>query len=63
MIWLLVFYHKTSGKTAKEIWESDFLKTKAAIDLGFEVKIVWWSEYNEDPIKIIEETKQWLLSI
>jgi len=57
------FIHKPSGKTAKEIWEADFLKTKAAIERGFEVKVVWWSEYNEDPNKIIEETKQWLQSI
>jgi hypothetical protein len=56
------FIQKHSGNTAKEIWEHDFLKIKAATDRGFEVKIVWWSEYEENPDKIIEETKQWLQS-
>ena len=56
------FIHAHSQHTAKEIWQEDFLKTKVAIDRGFSVKIVWWSDYEESPEQTINEVKKWLNS-
>lgn len=55
------FIHSHSGLTAKQIWEKDYLKIKTALDRGFQVKIVWWSDYEQNREKIIQECKEWIL--
>lgn len=47
--------------TAQQIWDADAAKIKLAEDNGYQVKIVWESEYKKNPQKIIEECKQWLM--
>jgi hypothetical protein len=54
------FYHKHLKKTASEVWKQDYLKIKTAIDNGFEVKIVWWSDFEKDPEKVLKECKEWM---
>lgn len=41
-------------KTAYELWESDRAKNKILEDLGFDVIVIWESDYNENP-EYIEE--------
>ena len=45
---------------ACKIWEHDALKKKIAEDAGFQVKVVWESDYKKNPNKVIEECKIWL---
>lgn len=54
------FIHPHSGLSAKEIWKRDFYKIKCALDRGFSVKIVWWSDYENNKDEIIEECATWL---
>lgn len=49
-----------SGKTAQNVWDSDAAKIKLAEDAGYQVKVVWESEYKKNPKKIIEECVAWL---
>lgn len=53
------FVIKQTGKTAKEVWERDYHKINAAIKRGFEVKIVWESDFKKYPTKVIEECMVW----
>jgi len=53
------FLHPHTGFTAKEIWNRDYFKLQSAIDRGFEVRIVWWSEFENYPQKTIEECSKW----
>lgn len=41
--------------TAKEIWEFDNIKNNVLIKLGFDVLIIWESDYNENKNKIIND--------
>ena len=54
------FVIKQNNKMAREIWQEDYHKTKAALDRGFEVKIVWWSDFESNATQIIEESAKWL---
>ena len=54
------FFHRHAEMTAKEIWHLDYLKRKAALERGFEMKIVWWSDFDQDPKKVIKECVEWL---
>ena len=47
-------------QTAKDIWEKDKLKTKVAIDKGFQIMTVWESDYKKDPESVIEKCKTFL---
>lgn len=49
-----------SGLTVQQIWEADAKKIKLAEDSGYQVKVVWESEYKKDPQKIIKECAEWL---
>lgn len=46
--------------TAQQIWDADAVKIKLAEDAGYQVKVVWESEYKKNPKKIIEECVAWL---
>lgn len=50
------------GRTAKEIWEADAKKIALAESCGYQVKVVWESDYKRNPQKIIEECLEWLKS-
>lgn len=47
--------------TAEMIWEKDEMKKEAAMRAGFEYKVVWESEFNDDPEKTIEGCNEWIL--
>lgn len=54
------YYHTIIKKTAKEIWHNDFNKVQAAIDRGFAVKIVWWSDFIASSDQTIKEAAEWM---
>ena len=47
--------HKISKLTAKDIWEYDYYKTNIAIENGFDVLIIWESEYNKNKKEVINK--------
>lgn len=47
-------------KTAKEIWDKDAKKLKAAKDRGFDTLIIWESDFNKDKKKELEKCLNWL---
>jgi hypothetical protein len=53
------YYNKKLGKYAKDVWKRDQLKYQTALDNGFKIKIVYESEYINDP-SIIQELAKWL---
>lgn len=48
------------GKRASEIWNYDKVKQQAAIELGFNFKTVWESDYKQNKDKIIKEVCEWM---
>ena len=53
-------YYKEDGPTAKEIWERDNLKKNLAKNEGFDVLIIWDSEYRKDKNKTIKKCLNFL---
>lgn len=49
-----------NGRTAQEIWEADAKKIKLAEDAGYEVKVVWESDFKKNPKRVVEECLVWL---
>jgi len=41
--------------TAQEIWDYDQVKIELAEQKGYEVLIIWESEWNDDPSRTIEK--------
>lgn len=54
------YVHPHNGLTAKQIWERDQLKRQAALDRGFQVKVVWWSEFINNQQQTLEESVVWI---
>lgn len=48
-------------RSAQQIWEADAAKIKLAEEAGYQVKVVWESEYRKDPERVIEECAEWLI--
>ena len=48
-------YRSGIGNTAADIWKYDEMKLNGYKQLGYDVKVVWESEYHENPEKIIQE--------
>jgi hypothetical protein len=48
-----------TGATAKQIWERDYLKKKAALNKGFKIKIVWEGDFQNNHEKILKECVEW----
>ena len=46
-----------------EIWEKDKRKIDCITREGYNVKIVWEKDFNQNPNKIVEECYQWLLML
>jgi len=53
------FIIKQTGKSAKEIRERDLIKIKNAENRGFDVLVIWESEYIEDRDKTLTKIKEW----
>lgn len=53
-------YYKEDGPTAKEIWERDNLKINLAKNEGFDVLVIWDSEYRKDKNKTIKKCLNFL---
>ncbi len=51
---------KYSGDKASDIWEYDRKKKRALEKLGYQVKVVWESDYNSNPEKTIDECVEFL---
>lgn len=49
-------------KSASDIWKKDAIKSKIAQDKGFQILVIWESEFNANPIKTIEKCIEWLTS-
>lgn len=54
------YYHKVMKITAKEIWEKDEIKIQLAKDKGYDVLVVWESEYNLNKEYVIEKCLRFL---
>jgi hypothetical protein len=50
---------KKCNKSANEIQDRDALKKQSAVDRGFEVRVVWESEYLANPRKVLTELLEW----
>ena len=57
------YFHKHRKKYAYEIWNIDDIKTRKAIESGYEIKVVWENEYKQNPDKIIDECIKFLNKI
>lgn len=55
-------YYKKNGLKASDIWESDKIKTKEANNRGFEVLVIWDSEYKKNKEFIIQKCINFLKS-
>jgi hypothetical protein len=52
--------NKTSKKSAKDIWERDAQKITTATTAGYNILVVWESEYKSDPIATIQKCKDYI---
>ena len=50
-----------NGYTAKEIWKRDELKKAIAENNGYEVLIVWESEYEKNLAEVIKRCRDFIL--
>ncbi len=50
------------GRSAQQIWEADAKKIAIAEQHGYQVKIVWESEYKKNPEHVIKDCIEWLNS-
>jgi len=51
------FFHHKKKKTAKEIWEFDNLRKKQLEELGYNVFVVWASDYSKTQNKVLDDLK------
>lgn len=54
--------NQTTQKTAKEVWDFDTYKLNHVRNLGFDILIIWESEYNNNKNEIIEKCISFLNS-
>lgn len=55
-------YHSNNGLTAADIWNKDNIKLKEANIRGYEVLVIWDSEYKKDKEKVIQNCINFLLN-
>jgi hypothetical protein len=48
-----------SGKTAKDVWERDRIKLNEAKKRGFDVMVVWESDYQNNPTQVLDNVVKW----
>jgi hypothetical protein len=51
---------RTRKRKASEIWDTDARKIAFAEAKGYQVKVVWESDYKRNPEKVIKECLEWL---
>lgn len=54
------FYHSMKKKTAAEIWEDDLKKQNAASVQGYEIMIIWESDWNTKKEETLQNVVRWL---
>jgi len=54
------YFHKYLNMTADEVWKNNDIKIQSIKNLGFDVLIVWESDYNKNKEKIIDECIEFL---
>lgn len=54
------YYNISIQMTANEKWKFDDYKINTAIKNGFDVLVIWESDYKKDPISIISKCKEFL---
>ena len=55
-------YHKTKKYTAQEIWKKDKNKMNLAIKNGYQVLVIWDSEYRKNPQQTLEKCLDFLIN-
>lgn len=50
---------KQNGMSAQEIWDRDRAKHNTAKNRGFDVYVVWESEFMSDPTTVIDNIEEW----
>jgi hypothetical protein len=53
-------YHKSNKFTAEKIWEKDKRKMEVAKKLGFDIFVVWDSEFKKNPQQILDKCIEFL---
>lgn len=53
-------YHKTHNYCASKIWEKDEIKKQLAIENGFEILVIWDSDYRKTPELVLEKCIEFL---
>lgn len=54
--------HRGGGKLAKDIWEQDAKKLAAIKNRGFDVLIIWESDYMKKPELVTGEVAKWIMN-
>lgn len=53
-------FNEKVGKVASEIWEKDKIKKDVAIENGYEILIIWETDYIKDKAKTIQKCRDFL---
>jgi len=54
------YFNKSKKKTAQEIWDHDQVKIELAERKGYQVLIIWESDWNDDPNRTVERCLDFL---
>lgn len=54
------YFHKVKKMTAQEIWEYDRIKKEKAEQHGYQVMVVWESEWTKDPESALNKCREFL---
>jgi len=54
------YYNERLGVTAEVIWRKDFYKIQRAKELGYEVLVIWESDYKKDKELVIRKCEEFL---
>ena len=49
------YINRTTKRLARDVWKSDEAKANTAIQKGYQVLVIWESEYKQDPINTINK--------
>ena len=53
-------YYRNSHMTVEDKWESDFIRTNSLIEKGYQVLIIWSSDYVRDKEAVVEKCLKFL---
>lgn len=57
-----MFIRRKGNRTAKEIWEEDTIRISTLQQAGYDIMIVWESDFRRDPEKVISKCQKFLNS-